>query len=59
MCEFVCVSGYSEGSSGVLCYVLALVCSAGAAWSPAGCAAEAGTFSDFQETADLDSWILQ
>lgn len=46
--------GVWKGVPSVLCYVLAVVIRASAAWSPAGCAAEAGTSSDFQETADLD-----
>lgn len=59
VCKFLCVSGYLEGSSGTLCYILGVVCSACTAWLPSGCAAKVGTFSDFQETADLDMWILQ
>lgn len=42
----------------MLCDVLVVVCSVSTAQSPAGSAAEAGTFSDFQETAELDLWVF-
>lgn len=56
-CVCVCAPGYLEGSSGVLCPCSRLQCKR--SWSPAGCAAGASTFSDFQETGDVESWILQ
>lgn len=54
---FVCVSGCLWGSSAVLCPCSRLQCKS--SWSPAGCAAGAGIFWGFQETADVESWILQ
>lgn len=51
------VPGCLEGNSAVLCPCSRLQCKR--SWSPAGCAAGAGTFSGFQETADVESWILQ
>lgn len=57
VCQCVCVPGCLEGSSAGLCPCSRLQCRC--SWSPKGCAAGAGTLSGFQETADVESWILQ